>query len=215
MLYFWPARRDLNPRSSESESAALSSCATSGYVIILTFVGTLFNTFNKKRPSNLGLFHINHSHSVYAFTRQAVAVTVKEKKNSSKPTIIAPITLVAANVIAKSTIANKIVPKIPASIVLMAALTFLHSGLTVSPVTVNNTARYPTAIPNTTQRKAGVTVIVAVNVKNAATTPIIALAIIAKTVQLFFLPQVNTVIYFHPCYNICIFIGRVTKHQQH
>jgi hypothetical protein len=30
-------------------------------------------------------------------------------------------------------------------------------------------------------------------------------------VQLFFLPQVNTVIYFHPCYNICVFIGRVTK----
>ena len=27
----WPARRDLNPRSSESESAALSSCATGGY----------------------------------------------------------------------------------------------------------------------------------------------------------------------------------------
>ena len=149
-------------------------------------------------------FLMAYSHSVYAFTRQAVAVTVKEKKNSSKPTIIAPTTLVAAKVIAKRTIANKIVPKIPASRVLMAALTFLHSGLTVSPVTVNNTARYPTAIPNTTQRKVGVTVIVAVNVKNAATTPIIALAIIAKTVQLFFLPQVNTVIYFHPCYNICV-----------
>ena len=29
--YFWPARRDSNPRSSESESAALSSCATGGY----------------------------------------------------------------------------------------------------------------------------------------------------------------------------------------
>ena len=30
-LSFWPARRDSNPRSSESESAALSSCATGGY----------------------------------------------------------------------------------------------------------------------------------------------------------------------------------------
>ena len=26
--FVWPARRDLNPRSSESESAALSNCAT-------------------------------------------------------------------------------------------------------------------------------------------------------------------------------------------
>ncbi len=26
-VLFWPAQRDLNPRSSESESAALSSCA--------------------------------------------------------------------------------------------------------------------------------------------------------------------------------------------
>ena len=31
-LFYWPARRDLNPRSSESESAALSSCATSGNI---------------------------------------------------------------------------------------------------------------------------------------------------------------------------------------
>ena len=29
---FWPAQRDSNPRSSESESAALSSCAMSGYL---------------------------------------------------------------------------------------------------------------------------------------------------------------------------------------
>ena len=28
--FCWPARRDSNPRSSESESAALSNCATSG-----------------------------------------------------------------------------------------------------------------------------------------------------------------------------------------
>ena len=30
-LSLWPARRDSNPHSSESESAALSSCATGGY----------------------------------------------------------------------------------------------------------------------------------------------------------------------------------------
>ena len=31
-LLHWPARRDSNPRSSESESAALSNCATGGYI---------------------------------------------------------------------------------------------------------------------------------------------------------------------------------------
>ena len=31
-VFLWPARRDLNPRSSESESAALSNCATGGYI---------------------------------------------------------------------------------------------------------------------------------------------------------------------------------------
>ena len=30
--FFWPAQRDSNPRSSESESAALSSCAMSGNI---------------------------------------------------------------------------------------------------------------------------------------------------------------------------------------
>ena len=30
---FWPARRDSNPRSSESESAALSNCATDGNIL--------------------------------------------------------------------------------------------------------------------------------------------------------------------------------------
>ena len=32
VLLFWPVRRDSNPRSSESESAALSNCATDGYI---------------------------------------------------------------------------------------------------------------------------------------------------------------------------------------
>ena len=31
-VFVWPARRDSNPRSSESESAALSSCATGGNI---------------------------------------------------------------------------------------------------------------------------------------------------------------------------------------
>ena len=38
-LFEWSARRDLNSRSPESESVALSSCATGGYItcIILCF----------------------------------------------------------------------------------------------------------------------------------------------------------------------------------
>ena len=31
LLFFWPTRRDLNPHSPESESVALSNCATDGY----------------------------------------------------------------------------------------------------------------------------------------------------------------------------------------
>ena len=50
-----------------------------------------------------------------------MAVIVKEKKKSKRPTIIAPITLVAAKVIPRSTTENKIVPKIPAKTVDTAA----------------------------------------------------------------------------------------------
>ena len=47
------------------------------------------------------------------FTRQAVVNINKEKKNTSKPTRIAPITLVAAKSIIKSMAANKMLPRIP------------------------------------------------------------------------------------------------------
>ena len=50
-----------------------------------------------------------------------MAVIVKEKKKSKRPTIIAPITLVAAKVTAKSTIEKRTVPKIPAKTVDRAA----------------------------------------------------------------------------------------------
>lgn len=46
---------------------------------------------------------------------------VKEKKKSKRPTIIAPITLVAAKVTAKRIIEKSIVPKIPAKTVDTAA----------------------------------------------------------------------------------------------
>ena len=47
------------------------------------------------------------------FTRQAVVNINKEKENTSKPTRIAPITLVAAMSIIKSMAANKMLPRIP------------------------------------------------------------------------------------------------------
>ena len=42
----WPARRDSNPRSSESESAAISSFATGGYITILIQISLIFNSQN-------------------------------------------------------------------------------------------------------------------------------------------------------------------------
>lgn len=40
-LACWPARRDSNPRPSESESAAISSFATGGYQMICLFKATV------------------------------------------------------------------------------------------------------------------------------------------------------------------------------
>ena len=34
---FWPTRRDLNPHSPESESVALSNCATDGYSAVFSY----------------------------------------------------------------------------------------------------------------------------------------------------------------------------------
>lgn len=41
VVFLWPARRDSNPRPSESESAAISSFATGGYSIICLFKATV------------------------------------------------------------------------------------------------------------------------------------------------------------------------------
>ena len=42
LLNYWPARRDSNPRSSESESAALSSCATGRFFPIIPLLAFSF-----------------------------------------------------------------------------------------------------------------------------------------------------------------------------
>ena len=59
------------------------------------------------------------------------------------------------------------------------------------------TAKYTTAIPNTTQRKAGVNVTTAAKVRKAVTTPIKRLTINAKPVQSQRLSQQNIDIDFH------------------
>ena len=117
-------------------------------------------------------------------TKHAVDVTVREKKNKSAPARTAPITLVAVNSIASRTIDNKIVPRIPASRVVIIVHKLPQHTLRKSAALMSVTARYTTATPRSTHKNAGVTVIAAVMFKRAATMPIITLTITAKRVQL-------------------------------
>ena len=49
LLFFWPTRRDLNPHSPESESVALSNCATDGYKPHFSYgCFLLSNTINQR-----------------------------------------------------------------------------------------------------------------------------------------------------------------------
>ena len=43
--FYWPARRDLNSRSPESESVALSSCATGGYLAAISGYRCIIHAF--------------------------------------------------------------------------------------------------------------------------------------------------------------------------
>ena len=55
LVDFWPARQDLNLRPSESESDALSSCATGRYKYIIAHFCEIFNhilAINKKGIKN-------------------------------------------------------------------------------------------------------------------------------------------------------------------
>lgn len=115
------------------------------------------------------------------FTRQTVDVIRSEKKKRRTPTIIAPKTLVAGNVIANNIIERSIVPNIPART--------NDKGVSIQPHnlrhlkladTIRFTARYTTAIPKRTHKNAGVTVITAVIVSKVAIIPTIALAPIAN-----------------------------------
>jgi len=119
---------------------------------------------------------------------------VREKNNNKAPAIIAPKILVAANVIAKSTTANKIVPKMPDNKIGRIEQIQPHTLLLLSFETARITARYAIDIPNKTHKNTGVMVIVAVIVRKAVIIPIIILATIARPVQLHLQQQLRLVI---------------------
>jgi hypothetical protein len=104
---------------------------------------------------------------------------VSEKKNRRSPEIIAPIMLVAANVIPRSTIAVITVPRIPIRTSDNPLQQLLPSEIFPGDAR-SNIAKYTTAIPNTTHKNAGVMVIRAIPRKIPATIPIITLAKITR-----------------------------------
>ena len=98
--------------------------------------------------------------------------------------------LAAAKVIPKRTIDRKIVPKIPVS--RTGIIPHTHPpipALRIAGLTTSVTARYTTAIPSSTHKNAGVTVITAEKVRNAVIIPIIIAAITAMAVQFILQPQ--------------------------
>ena len=125
--------------------------------------------------------------------RQVVVTIIRVKKARRRPTITAPKMLVAANVIPSNTKEVKTVPKIPVKNVLRFLQQPFLSGQESEEVR-RVIPKYPIAIPNSTHKKAGVIVIVAVKRRKAARTPIIKLAITDFPVQLRVQPQLVVVI---------------------
>ncbi len=105
--------------------------------------------------------------------------------------------LVAAKVTAKRRMARNIVPKIATSRVLSAEHIHLRSVDCTKGALTSVKPRNTTAIPKTTQRKAGVSVTTAAKVRKAVITPIKRLTITAKPIQSQRLSQQNIDINFH------------------
>lgn len=116
---------------------------------------------------------------------QALAEIISEKKANKPPVIIAPKTLVAANSIAKSTRESKMVPKTPISKAPRAFLAQQKACRALVPTAIKRTVRKATAVPKAVHKNAVPTEIVAIKVKIAVVIPIIMLAAIAMTKQLF------------------------------
>ncbi len=107
---------------------------------------------------------------------------VKEKKNNKRPVMIAPGMLAAAKVMPRRITEVRTVPKIPAiSWPKKRQQNLPPEGHAEEPRSIIPSV--PTAIPNSTHKKAGVTVIRAAKLRKAAMTPMIALAIRARPVQ--------------------------------
>ncbi len=117
--------------------------------------------------------------------RQAVEVSVSDKKRKSNPESIAPITLAMATSTNKSIRDKSIVPKIPASNTeRVGQRHFSLSSFLQRLVVARMTASNPTETPKNTQRKGVPKARFPVRVRNAAITPIITLAITERLVQL-------------------------------
>ena len=91
--------------------------------------------------------------------RQAVEVIISEKEKKRIPTIIAPITLVAANPTAKRITAETIVPRMPRSRPDVETQALLQETPWDKAADINVTARYRTAMPKETIEKIAVRVI--------------------------------------------------------
>ncbi len=134
--------------------------------------------------------------------KQAEAVNINANEPTSTPIIMALRTLVAANVIAKSITAVRMVSSMPASIsgIESQEQPFLKERIPTE--VTSNIARYTTAIPNATHKNAVETVIIAVKLKIAAVMPTITLAAIANKVQSNLVLQLQFLIFFHLYNNI-------------
>ena len=118
--------------------------------------------------------------------RQAVSVRVRKNDRSSSPVITAPMMLVATNSIASSITAKRIVARMAPSRI--ESVVRIQQGRQllqqlIDTVVRSTTARYTTAMPKTTHKNAGVTVMAAVILRNAAIIPTAMLTIRATVVQ--------------------------------
>lgn len=130
---------------------------------------------------------------------------------TNTPIIIALKTLVAANVTAKRIREVKIVRSMP---VIISGIALHIQRLPIFPIpteVTSKTARYTTAIPRATQRKAVETVMIAVKLRMAAVMPTIILAAILKNVQSIFVLQLQLFIFFT---SITIYENRGAKVKQ-
>ena len=97
------------------------------------------------------------------FAKYASDVIISVKKAKRAPAIIAPIKLVAANSIARSTIEEMIVPTNPTKVIgTMEHAQPLVPFLFIKDVITGSANRYAVAMPNKTQRNTGDIAITAV-----------------------------------------------------